>query len=171
MTLEFFTSDVLPLKDKLFRYAKSILNNEDLAKDAVQETMLKIWEKRSEANTIRNLEAWCMTVVRNFALSKYRLKDNQNSTLESGIEIAETSDSPYEKLERSDVIHQIDNIVSKLPIKLKEVFQLRDIEGYTYIEICEITGYELSDVKVCIFRARKTIKENLTKIYAYEKYG
>ena len=112
-----------------------------------------------------------MTIVRNFALSKYRLKDNQNSTMESGFEVAETSDTPYQKLERSDVIHQIDNIVSKLSFKLKEVFQLRDIEGYTYIEISEITGYELSDVKVCIYRARKIIKENLIKIYSYEKYG
>jgi RNA polymerase sigma-70 factor (ECF subfamily) len=171
MTLESFTSDVLPLKDKLYRYAKSILNNEELAQDAVQETMLKIWEKRSDADAIKNLEAWCMTVVRNFALSKYRLKDNQNTTLESGMEIAETSDSPYKKLERSDVINQIDNIVSKLPFKLKEVFQLRDIEGYTYFEICEITGYQLSDVKVSVYRARKTIRENLIKIYAYEQYG
>lgn len=171
MTLETFTSDVLPLKDKLYRYAKSILNNKDLAKDVVQETMLKIWEKREEANTIRNIEAWCMTVARNFALSKYRLKDNQHSNLEFGAEITEVSDTPYQKLEKSDVINKIDRIVSKLPFKLKEVFQLRDIEGYTYIEICDITGYNLSDVKVSILRARKAIKENLIKIYAYEKYG
>lgn len=171
MTLESFTSDILSLKDKLFRYAKSILNNDDLAKDVVQETMLRIWEKRDTADTIMNIEAWCMTVTRNFALSKYRLKDNQNSSLDAGAGISETGDSPLEKLEKTDLMHKIDRIVSQLPLKLKEVFQLRDIEGYTYIEISEITGYQLSDVKVCAHRARKTIKENLIKIYAYEKYG
>lgn len=171
MTLESFTSEVLPLKDKLYRYAKSILDNADMAKDVVQETMLKIWEKREEADAINNIEAWCMTVARNFALSKYRLKDNQHSNLESNTEIAEISFSPHEKLEKAEVMIMIDKIITRLPIKLKEVFQLRDIEGYTYIEICDITGYQLSDVKVCVFRARKAIKENLQKIYAYEKYG
>ncbi len=171
MTLETFTSDILPLKDKLFRYAKSILNDEDVAKDVVQETMMKVWEKRKEADTIKNIEAWCMTVTRNFALSKYRLKDNQNSSLDSNIEVAEISDTPLQLLEKGDLISTIDRMVSKLPVKLKEVFQLRDIEGYSYDEICEITGYTLSDVKVCIFRARKVLKENLMKIYDYAKYG
>lgn len=171
MTLKYFTSEVLPLKDKLYRYANSILNNADLAKDTVQETMLKVWEKRGEADAIKNIEAWCMTLTRNFALSKYRLKDNQHSKLEFDVEIAETSFTPHEKLERADMMIMIDRIVSGLPFKLKEVFQLRDIEGYTHKEICEITGYQLSDVKVSVLRARKTIKENLQKIYAYERYG
>ncbi len=171
MTIETFTSDILPLKDKLFRYAKSILNNEDLAKDVVQETMLKIWEKGNTASAINNMEAWCMTLTRNFALSKYRLKDNQNSSLDANIEVTEASDTPYQLVEKEDLKNKIDTLVSQLPFKLKEVFQLRDIEGYSYDEICEITGYTLSDVKVCIFRARKALKENLVKIYDYAKYG
>lgn len=171
MTLKYFTSEVLPLKDKLYRYANSILNNADLAKDTVQETMLKVWEKRGEIDAIKNIEAWCMTITRNFALSKYRLKDNEHSKLEFGVEIAETSFTPHEKLERADMMIMIDRIVSGLPFKLKEIFQLRDIEGYAHKEICEITGYKLSDVKVSVMRARKAIKENLQKIYAYERYG
>jgi RNA polymerase sigma-70 factor (ECF subfamily) len=55
-----------------------------------------------------------------------------------------------------------------MPLKQKEVFQLRDIEGYAYQEISEITGYALNDVKVSLFRARQVIKERLNKIYAYE---
>lgn len=171
MTIETFTSDVLPLKDKLFRYAKSILNNDDVAKDVVQETMLKIWEKREQAESIRNIEAWCMTVARNFALSKYRLKDNQNRRFDVGAEFEENSATPYQKLERADVMNKIDEMVSELPLKLKEVFQLRDVEEYSHNEISEITGYQISDVKVCVFRARKAIREKLVKIYSYEKYG
>lgn len=171
MTLKYFTSVVLPLKDKLFRYAGSILNNSDLAKDVVQETLLKVWEKRNEADSVRNMEAWCMTITRNFALSKYRIRDNRHNSLESGTEITEPSYTPYQVLEKEDMMEKIDQIVSQLPLKLKEIFQLRDIEGYRYDEISEITGYALSDVKVSIFRARKIIRENLQKIYAYEKYG
>jgi len=169
MTLEAFMSDVLPLKNKLYRFARSILNNEDLAKDVVQETMLKIWEKRLESGSVKNLEAWCMTITRNFALSKYRLKDNQASSLDIVSNFPLAGDSPYEKLEREDIFEKIEKIISTFPVKLKEVFQLREIEGYSYKEIGEITGYELSDIKVCLFRARKALKENLLKIYDYEK--
>ncbi|MCK5467145.1 MAG: RNA polymerase sigma factor, partial [Cyclobacteriaceae bacterium] len=62
MMLETFKSEVLPLKNRLFRFAYSILGDHDLSKDVVQETMLKVWEKRNDLLTIQNLEAWCMTL-------------------------------------------------------------------------------------------------------------
>ncbi len=172
MTLETFTSDVLPLKNKLYRFAKSILDDGELAKDVVQETLMKIWEKRQDMGKVQNLEAWCMTITRNFALSKYRLKDNQNEGLDMTNERwSSHSNSPYQLLESSDVFEKIEGIVSGLPLKMKEVFQLRDVEGYAYQEICDITGYQLSDVKVSILRARKVIRQNLQKIYDYERNG
>src|SRR5690606_8896862 len=168
MTSEAFISDVFPLKNKLFRYAKSILGNDDEAKDVVQETLIKVWEKRSDLHQYHSLEAWCMTIARNFALARFRRKENKNSALELVSDKLELSYTDDRQPEWNDTSSRIGDIVKQLPLKQKEVFQLRDIEGYTYQEICEITGYELSDVKVCIFRARKAIKERLTKIYDHE---
>ncbi len=171
MTIESFTSEVLPLRDKLYRYAKCIVGDADHAKDVVQETMLKIWEKRDEASHIQNMEAWCMTITRNNALVKFRLKDYQNTPLEVAGEFRDAGKSPVEALESSEVKAQIDSVIMQLPLKIKEVFQLREVEGCSYKEISDITGYELSDVKVCIFRARKLLQEKLLKIYDYAKNG
>jgi len=56
MMLEAFKTKVLPLKNKLSRYANSILNDYDLSKDVVQETMIKTWEKRYLKPAINNQE-------------------------------------------------------------------------------------------------------------------
>ncbi len=171
MTIESFTSEVLPLKDKLFRYAKCIIGDADQAKDAVQDTMLKIWEKRDEASQVKNMEAWCMTITRNNVLARFRLKDYHSTQLDLANEFQDGSKTPFEVLENSEVKQQIDSMVLQLPLKMKEVFQLREIEGCSYKEISQITGYEISDVKVNIFRARKMLKEKLLKIYDYAKNG
>ena len=164
MMLEYFKAEVLPLKNKLFRFALSILGDEDMAKDIVQETMIKTWEKRMELNQIKNLEAWCMTMTRNFALDKLRSKHHKTRSLESSFDQEIIERSPYQLTEMNNTMEVIDEIVDSLPMKQKESFQLRDVEGFSYQEISEITGYNINDVKVNIFRARKTIKAILLKL-------
>ncbi len=175
MSLEFFKSDVLPLKDKLYRYAYSMLGNEALAQDTVQEALIRIWEKRSDLFSYRSVEAWCMTITRNCALDKLRSKHARTTSLEQvGTKhMYDTQLLPDQEAELSDIMSIVHGIIHRLPLKQKEVLQLRDIEGYSYLEISEITGYMLNDVKVCIFRARKTIKETMEKMNAYglEKSG
>ena len=165
--LETFKSEVLPLKNRLFRFAYSILGDHDLSKDVVQETMLKVWEKRNDLSRIQNLEAWCMTMTRNFALDKLRSKHHKTIDLREGLNQEYDEKSPYQLVELGNTIELIDKIVSDLPRKQQETFQLRDIEGFSYQEISEITGYNINDVKVNIFRARKIIRINLLKMHTH----
>lgn len=167
MMLETFKSEVLPLKNKLFRFAHSILRDDDLSKDVVQETMIKVWEKRNDLGRIQSLEAWCMTMTRNFALDKLRSKHHKTLDLNEGLKQEYDERSPYQLVEMGNTMEVIDSIVSNLPLKQKETFQLRDIEGFTYQEISEITGYNINDVKVNIFRARKIIRINLLKLNSH----
>ena len=164
MMPEYFKSEVLPIKNKLFRFANSILKDGDLSKDVVQETMLKVWEKRKDLSRVHNLEAWCMTLTRNFALDKLRSKHHQTMELSINIDQQINELSPYKLAEIDNTMEVIHKIVNSLPQKQKETFQLRDIEGFSYQEISEITGYNINDVKVNIFRARKIIRTNLLKL-------
>jgi len=167
MMLETFKSDVLPLKNKLFRFAFSILEDHDLSKEAVQETMIKVWEKRTGVDIIKNLEAWCMTLTRNFALDKLRSKHHKTLALRHDFDLENNEKSPYQLTEMENTMEVIGKIVERLPLKQKETFQLRDVEGNSYQEICKITGYNINDVKVSIFRARKTIRNSLLKIHTH----
>ncbi len=167
MMLETFKSEVLPLKNKLFRFALSILGDQDLSKDVVQETLLKAWEKRNDFCTIQSPEAWCMTLTRNFALEKLRSKHYKTTKLMEEPNWDNNERSPYKLVEMDNTMKIIDQIVTDLPVKQKETFQLRDIEGYSYQDISEITGYNINDVKISIFRARKSIRAYLLKLDTY----
>lgn len=171
MMLEHFKSEILPLKNKLFRFANSILGDTELAKDVVQETLIKVWEKREAFELIKNLEAWCMTITRNYALDKLRSKHHSTKPLKFDYEQEYDGPSPYFLTELNNTMQSVDLIISRLPIKQRESFQLRDIEGLSYQEISEVTGYNINDVKVNIFRARKTIRTSLLKLqnHGFEK--
>lgn len=65
-----FRADVLPLKNKLFRLALRITLNHAEAEDVVQETMIKVWNRREEWQKIDSIEAFCLTICRNLAVDK-----------------------------------------------------------------------------------------------------
>ena len=78
-----FQHDILPLKDKLFRLALRITLNPAEAEDVVQETMVKVWNRRDSWGTIDNIENFCLTICRNLALDKTRHMGNQTLSLET----------------------------------------------------------------------------------------
>ena len=77
-----FRTEVLPLKDELFRLALRITLNRADAEDIVQETMMKVWSRREQWDTIDSMEAFCMTICRNLALDRQKRMDKQNASLE-----------------------------------------------------------------------------------------
>ena len=72
MQLKYFTENILPLKDRLFRLALCVLQSKEEAEDIVQEVMLKIWGCKEEIN---NPAAYCVTVTKNLSLDRLRHKD------------------------------------------------------------------------------------------------
>jgi RNA polymerase sigma factor (sigma-70 family) len=168
MTLQIFEEEVLPLKNKLFRFAFSILNDHHRAKDVVQETLLKVWEKRDKLDEIRNVEAWCMTIVRNMARDGLKAKNSQILDLNQHLPSVANNDWPDKAAQYDELLVLLGKIVKQLPSKQKETFHMREIEGYSYQEISEISGYSISDIKVSIFRARKQIRAQLKRLENYE---
>ena len=63
-----FRDDVLPLKNRLYRLALRITLNPAEAEDAVQDTLIKVWEHREEWEQIESIEAYAHTICRNIAL-------------------------------------------------------------------------------------------------------
>lgn len=169
MSLEAFKNRVLPTKDKLYRFAYRMLRNEDEAKDVVQEVMIKVWNKRENMDSWQNIEAWCMQITKNQVLDKvkskrYKLTDH----IDESFDLSDSSfRTPDRIAETNDTMESINKIINALPEKQKQVIQLRDIEGFSYKEISEIMHVDLSQVKVNLFRARKSVKENLININAY----
>ncbi|WP_455095322.1 RNA polymerase sigma factor [Prevotella koreensis] len=164
-----FRNDVLPLKDVLYRLALRITLSHEEAEDIVQDTLIKVWNRRDEWQTLESIEAYSMTICRNLALDAIKKKDNNNESIEQGI--AETSDQtsdPHELMIRKDRVEMVKQLVNRLPEKQRSCLQLRDFEGKTYKEIAEILAITEEQVKVNIFRARRSIKQQFDKA---ENYG
>ncbi len=166
-----FRNDVLPLKDELYRLALRITLNNAEAEDIVQETMIKVWNKRDSWDTIDSIEAFCLTICRNLALDKNKRMDNKNSSLEdTGRDSPDDSynSNPEERAEQRDRVKLVRDLINELPEKQKSVMQLRDFEDKSYKEIAEILGISEEQVKINIFRARQAIKQ---KYIETENYG
>lgn len=99
-----FTNQILSLTDKLFRLAKSILRNEDAARDAVQDLNLKLWEKRTQLNLVENMPAFVMRSMRNQCLDMIRQKHENN---ELPTEIVYDDLTPYERTEQKDMAKRV----------------------------------------------------------------
>ncbi len=168
MDVSRFKEEVLPLKNKLFRFSLHIVKDEELAKDVAQESLIKVWEKRDQLDQIQNLEAWCMQITRNKSLDKLRSKHVKKTDLfEVEFDTRKERDTPYVMTERSELMNRITDLIDELPDRQREVMHLRDIEGYAYKEIAEMLGVDINLVKTNLFRARRKIKESLIKVEAY----
>ncbi|MBL0742580.1 RNA polymerase sigma factor [Chryseolinea lacunae] len=168
MNIESFQNRVLPAKNKLFRFALRFLGNEEEAKDVVQEVFIRVWNGREQMNEVQNWEAWCMRITKNLSLDRIRtLSRKQTHPLEDGYDIRQESLSPHESTEIQESMNRIGQYIAALPEKQRQVMHLRDVEGYSYNEICEILELDMNQVKVNLFRARQAVREKLMKINAY----
>ncbi len=163
-----FRNDVLPLKNELFRLALRITLNRAEAEDIVQDTLIKVWNRREEWNAIDSIEAFSLTVCRNLSLDRIRKKGNDNDSLED-VKVAEplASSNPQDRMIQTDKVRLIRQIVDGLPEKQRSCMQLRDFEGKTYKEIAGVLDISEEQVKVNIFRARQTVKQKYLKLDNY----
>lgn len=167
-----FRNDVLPLKNELYRLALRITLNTAEAEDIVQETMIKVWNRRNEWGAIESIEAFCLTVCRNLALDKMKRMGNQEESLDDGNDILARDNSyaanPEMQAEQRNKVELVKRLINRLSEKQRTVMQLRDFEGKSYKEIATIMDISEEQVKVNLFRARQTIKQ---KFIETENYG
>ena len=124
-----FRNDVLPLKNILYRLALRITLNSAEAEDIVQDTLIKVWNKRDSWAEIESIEAFSITVCRNLALDRISKHDNQNASLdEQGIDRQDTAYDPYERTQQRNKVELVRQIIDSLPVKQRECIQLRDFE-------------------------------------------
>ncbi|MBW4711457.1 RNA polymerase sigma factor [Prevotella histicola] len=163
-----FRNDVLPLKNELFRLALRITLNRVEAEDIVQDTLIKVWDRRFEWESIDSIEAFSLTVCRNLSLDRLRKKENNNDSLED-VNIAEpvASSNPQDRMIQEDRVSLVRQIIDSLPEKQRSCMQLRDFEGKSYKEIAQVLDITEEQVKVNIFRARQMVKQKYLKLDNY----
>jgi RNA polymerase sigma-70 factor (ECF subfamily) len=166
MEQNIFVDRVMPFKDKLFRFAKRILISSEEAEDATQEVLLKLWNRRNDLDKYKSLEAFAMTITKNYCLDKLKNKHSSNLSLvhsnyDSG------SKNPEQITELNNTVDLVKEVIKTLPEQQRMAIQLRDIEHYTLEEMEEVLGVSNSTIRVNLSRARKKVREELIKTSNY----
>jgi RNA polymerase sigma-70 factor (ECF subfamily) len=168
MTTEEFKNKVIPYSVKLYPMIFRILRNEEETRDALQELMLKLWNKRIDLDQCTNLTSYVVTTAKNYSfdlLKKKRPVIMGEKEEYKILNIAENEIDP-DRREKYEYVHKT---IEKLPEKLKTIIRLRDIDGFSFEEIKEMTGCEVANIRVILSRARLKVKQEIEKIYDYDE--
>ncbi len=160
---------IWPLRQQLFQVSLNILKRPTLAEDAVQEVLIKAWEKRAEWGHITSWKAWLLTLTRNKSLDFLKSKHNKSADLDKVPVKVEPDANPYENAEQSDLMNNLKGFIAELNEKQRNVFELREFGQMSYAEIAQELDISEAQVKVALHRARLALRKKLTTIVDYGK--
>jgi len=167
MTTEEFKQRVLPVKDKIYRLAKRILNDVEESEDVVQEVFYRLWSRKDKVSSYKSIEAFAMIVTKNMCLDKVKAKGYYKDQL-SEWNAPVDNKSPDKIAEIKDEVTSVHQIIGQLPKQQRMIIQMRDVEGMEFEEIAEIMQMNLNAIRVSLSRARKTIRDRIIKKQEYE---
>lgn len=168
MNADTFKKRLLPFHRKLYCIAFHYLERKDEAEDMVQEAYLKLWERKEDLETITNIEAFAVKMVRNLCLDRIKSASFQTGRNEIGATYERASADLSEAYETTDDLLHVKQLIGKLPEQQKQVMQLRHIKECSVEEIEHITGLTAVNIRVLLSRARKQIQEQFKKLNCYE---
>lgn len=155
-----------------YRLAFRILGNEEEARDSVQESFIKIWQKIDSFDPSREFLPWMYRILVNTSTDRLRtLKRHSMISIDMvsqkiGAFLQNESDVP---VDNHDLAIIIKGIADMLPEKQRLVFILRDIEGMSSGEVESITELTETSVKSNLYHARKKVRERLLLILDKER--
>jgi RNA polymerase sigma factor (sigma-70 family) len=175
---QIFEAEFLPHIDSLYNFAIFLENNDEIAKDLLQETYLRAYKFINYYEKGTNAKAWLIRILKNTFINEYRRK----SKLPTKVEFEDTYQQVDEEEEGSTqnvdlrqeiyntlVGDEITTAVNALPVDYTLIILLCDVEGFKYDEIAKIIDVPIGTVRSRLHRARNMLKEKL-RDYA-EKRG
>lgn len=168
MNTEEFRVKIFSLSERLYPMVIRMLGTNENAEDALQEIMIKLWNKRRQLAKHPNINGYVYFLARNYCIDKIREKKPE--TTDYDIHFGNLkSFSEHEQLEWKELNKIIFEILKKLPEQQSEILLMRDIDGFEFSEIASATKLEIEHVRVLLSRARKQVRIELEKIYCYER--
>ncbi|NQT25307.1 RNA polymerase sigma factor [candidate division KSB1 bacterium] len=166
---EFFNSLFSEHQRPVYRFAYYLTQNRDATDELFQETWLKVAQNILKIREATNPQAWILTVTANLFKDQLRKKrirrilTFQSFGSDSNQENATSQVIPVhiEDPIQFELKESLQCAISKLPVKQKQVFILKEIEGYKHHEIAEILHIPTGTVKSLLFRAVKRLQTDL----------
>lgn len=162
-----FKNNIFSLADRIYPMVFRLLKNEEEAKDAIQEVMIVLWNRRTKLAEHPNQKGFVFLTARNYCLDL--LKRRKIETVNTDVASEQISSrNGHENYELKELTDAINEILSHCPEQHREILMLRDMDGCSYEEIAVITGLNVKHLRVILSRTRKFVQEKLKKNFSYE---
>ena len=152
---------------RLFRVARSILQDDGDAQDAVQEAYVRAYFQLDRYTPAPSFGAWLTRIAVNEALMSKRRQRNRHPAGAYGPEgstsFPERRDGPAETMERGQLGAFIERAIDRLPQEFRTVFMLRAVQELSVQETAESLSLPENTVKTRFHRARKLMQQMLEK--------
>ena len=153
MTTKEYNHCVRHLGDDLYRFALRYANLSAAAEDAVQDVFADLWERRSEVE-VEGARGWLIR-----ALYRRLVDMHRHEEVVRNAQVAQ--EEAYRQHETFELKDALAHALATLPEQQRMLVLLRDLEGYEYAEMAQMTGLSEQQVGVYLFRARKQLKKQL----------
>ena len=151
--------------DSIYITALRITADEDDARDIVQETFIKVWEKRKSIRGSNSFRSYIMRIAINKCYDLLRRRKSRRET--NGVEytsvineLADSNRADY-KLNNEEAISILNALVKRLSPRQRIVFTMVELEELSHDEVAEITGMSKTSIKSNLSHARKKIEGSL----------
>ena len=145
-------------RDRHARYAARMLGSLDAAEDAVQDALVRAFDRLADCREPEKFAGWLFLIVRNRCFAERRRRQREAPLPQEGSEVAapERSESAVEQLERSAALAQA---VGQLTPEQRDAFVLKHVEGLSYNEIAQLTGASVASLKMRVHRAYDRLRD------------
>lgn len=166
--IDAFKYFVSTYKDFAFSLSYSILKNDYLVEEVVQESFIKTFDKLSTFKKNAKFKTWFARIVINESLIKLREKTSKYKEADISEQEIEGVENSLNNLLTEERKFYISEVFSKLPPQESLVMELFYLQDFSIKEICSITNWSSSKVKMLNLRGRKNFYAKLKEMLKLE---
>jgi RNA polymerase sigma-70 factor, ECF subfamily len=140
----------------VYRFALRMFGNEQDARDAAQDTMVKLLRSLHRYDRQWRFQTWALGIARNTCIDEFRRRRRRSD--QEAPDVADPAPGPHERTarqERADAVHAA---LEQVPPLYREVLVLYHFEHLKYQEIADLLGIPIGTVMNRIFRARGKLR-------------
>ena len=143
-----FASLFATFAPRIKAYMMKIGSDPASSEEITQETFIRVWRKAGQFDPKKaSAVTWIFTIARNLRIDRLRKENRPTFDPDDPIFVPETSQTPLENIEQSDIVERVKASIGSLPEDQREVVQLSFIEGLSHQEIANAIGLPLGTVK------------------------
>lgn len=152
-------------REDLYRFAVRYTADGDSALDAVQDALVALWTRHEEVEADK-AKGWLIRVIYRQLVDKHR-REKRFRTMAPEL----VQDEWYNQHDNFELHDAMQQALAQLPEQHRAILLMKDLEGYHYKEIAELTGLDESQVTGILYRARVNLKKAYIKLNTIKQYA